>query len=308
MEPSIADIVANKVKEETERFQSRDSTPSELTALEILERCYRYRSLGDASETFSLPKLPARASTRPGAPWMIGDLAAGDTGPEFNYAYLPVRFVERLLEVAEEETGDSRMVADILTASATVYLRDNLRQVIDEAITNLFFEASTVLRELKLHLDSVGNTAPEISQRFPEIIKLIISEGDGRRKERLRQAMWEINPRLRLIHLSEYYTEMHQAWREATDVYKSNKQRATWKAIVKNGIRQKRGIELPDDLISLLSSDAADHLVLLPENVEQNPSAFALEHAARLCGVWDFRYSTGYLREVVGSQKANLPE
>jgi len=131
----IADIVGNHINEETKRFQERESSPREMVAVQILERCYRYCNKGaDQSEVFSIvPKVPGWNRKRHGAPWASADLASGEAGAEFVYAYLPVPFVERLLEVAETETGVSQIVAETITAGATVYLLNNLRQVVDLA-------------------------------------------------------------------------------------------------------------------------------------------------------------------------------
>jgi hypothetical protein len=115
----IASLTADRIREETDRFVNRDSTPRELMAAEVLNRCIRYRLTSDPTEAFPLvPKQPARAQKRPGAPWTAGDLASGQTGPEFIYAYLPILFVEGLLEAADQ-AGVPSAIADTLTAGAT---------------------------------------------------------------------------------------------------------------------------------------------------------------------------------------------
>ena len=148
----IADSVADRIREETESFQSRASTQRELTAAEILHRCYRFGS----PEVFAfVPTLPGARDKLFGAPWRAGDLAAGETGSEFIFAYLPVSFVEKLLERIER-AGFQALIAETLTTGATVYFLNNLRRVIDEALIGLSFEASMVADILTKAVTDIG--------------------------------------------------------------------------------------------------------------------------------------------------------
>ncbi len=78
--------------------------------------------------------------------------------------------------------------------------------------------------------------------------------------------------------------------------------------MVKHEIEHRFNLQLPDDLVSLLSKNAADYSdelnIALGDNAgfERKPSGIALEHAARLCGVEPFRFSTNYLHKVVSRQ------
>jgi len=89
---------------------------------------------------------------------VAGDLAVGRGGQEFNYLYSPVRLVEELLDAAVQPTSDpidvsvdgktvkhkfdsesSHGLARSYTIAATVYLLNNLRDKVGEAIEDLFF-------------------------------------------------------------------------------------------------------------------------------------------------------------------------
>lgn len=308
----VAQLILIHLEDDMERFQRRDVAAREASAIKILERCYRYRSrVGDAEETFTfVPKLPGWDQRRKGAPWTLGDLASGKTGSEFTYVYLPVRFVERLLELAEKEiakTAESSEgeqppevltgVAETITAAGTVYFLNNLREVLDEAVENLFFESATVVKELQQAL--VQRRPSQVSDRFPQIIETIISTANARRKERLARALWEINPRFQFLNFKAHYSQTLPAWQEAKKIYRANRTRSTWRRMIKEEVLQTYRLELPDDLISLL--DVNSDQITIPSNVEQSPSGLALEHSARLCGVSPtFMYSTSHLRDLAG--------
>ena len=301
----IASTTADRIREETERFESRDSTSNELAAAEVLSRCHRYRSSCDPAEAFGfVPKLLGYRHKRPGAPWVAGDLASGKTGSEFIYAYLPVRFVEELIERAQRTQVPSS-IAETLTTGATVYFLNNLRPVLDEALVNLAFEASVVADVVGKAVMNVGaekdNGLNQTREGFSKIIDEIISEGNTRRRERVRRAMWEIDPRLTLANLYHYYQRLYPIWKKAAQIYKKNAKLRTWKKIIQDEISQSDGVILPENLMSLLSPGAE------PPNatgtIEFTPSGLALEHAARACGVDDFRYGTGHLRATITAQK-----
>jgi hypothetical protein len=302
---TAARTTADRIDQETASFKQRNSSDKEMLAVQILNRCYRYRrSALDAkqTETFGVvPKYPGWNQKPPEAPWFLGDLATGETGAEFIYAYLPVRFVERLLDFAEQSRGSHELTSETITAGATVYFLNNLRDVLDEAMENLFFEASTIITELARVIEE-GKLSRE-RERFAGVINGILSEGDARRKSRLKRAMWELNPHFALDSLTKRYGELLAVWQRAAHLYRHNKRLVTWKKLIHTEISSSVGIELPLDLVSLLSPDPDDRPVTPPETTETSPSGLALEHAARLCGIEDFKYSSGHLRNVISAQK-----
>lgn len=300
MTNDIAGLTVDRIREETESFVRRDSTQRELTAAEVLYRCYRYHSTSDPAEAFPVvPKQPGRK--RPGAPWTGGDLASGETGAEFIYAYLPIRFVEGLLEAADR-AGVPSQIADTLAAGATVYFLNNLRQVLDEALVGLAYEASVVFRSIGLAAINTDGGLRPTREGFAKIIDEIILEGNARRKERVRRALWEIDPRLTLANLHTYYQQLYPIWKKAAEIYRSNEGLTTWKKIIQGEVLQTDGINLPENLVDLLAPHAETPNA--SGTIECTPSGLALEHAARACGVDDFRYSTGHLRAISGAQKS----
>jgi len=78
---------------------------------------------------------------------------------------------------------------------------NNLRFKLDEAIEDLFFEARTIMEELYRtsrdsslsELSGVDEDPVQIGRsRFTNIIKRMVSEGDVRKRKRLRTGLWEI--------------------------------------------------------------------------------------------------------------------
>jgi len=295
----IADGVADRIREETESFQSRASTQRELTAASILHSCYRFGS----PEVFTfVPKLPGNKLLPP--PWKAGDLARYETGSEFIFAYLPVSFAEKLLERVEQ-AGFRAPIAETVTTGATVYFLNNLRRVIDEALIGLYFEASMIVDILTKALTDIGidydKGLNQTRESFAKIIDEIISEGDKRRRKRVREALWEIDPRLRLSNLNRYYLEFYPVWKKAARIYKNSKDLATWKKVIQDEIYQTARLKLPDDLVNHLDDQTESPTA--EGTIEFAPSGLALEHAARSCGVEKFTYSTGYLRQIIAAQK-----
>jgi hypothetical protein len=95
----------------------------------------------------------------------------------------------------------ARRRAATFTTAGSIYLLNNLRDKLNEAIEDLFVEARTVVEELQRatlesglsELAGVNKDATQISQaRFTRIVKTIIAEGNNRRRKRLRKALWEI--------------------------------------------------------------------------------------------------------------------
>lgn len=295
--------VAELIEEETASFQARNLNDQDILAAEILDRCYKYRRReADAEETFEeVAKQPGWNQKRSGAPWLLGDLRSGTTGGEFIYAYLPVTFVRRLLDIAERQPEWRSLVAETVTTSATVYFLNNVNDVLDEAMANLLFEASIIMAELVRAVEEDKLTADR--ERFQRITKVLLSEGAARRKKRLERSLWEINPRFCLASLGQRYRELLPSWQKAAEIYRMSKRLATWKEIIYNEILQSEGIELPMDLVCLLSPNPDDRPVTPPDSTETTPSGLALEHAARQCGIEEFRYSSGHLRNVISAQE-----
>jgi hypothetical protein len=293
----VADGIADRIREETDSFQNRHSTQTELAAAAILHGCYRFGS----SEAFAfIPKLPGVRNKQLGAPWTAGDLAFSENGSEFIYAYLPVRFVEKLLEKAQQ-AGFPSPISETLTASGTVYFLNNLRKVIDEALVGLAFEASMVVDVLGKAIKDKDNGLSQTRDSFAKIVDEIISEANTRRRDRIRGALWEIDPRLKLSNLTRYYLELYPSWKKAGRIYKRNRDLETWSKVIQDEIFHTHHVQLPDNLVSLLNNEAESPTA--EGNIELTPSGLALEHAARTCGVEEFKYSTGYLRQIIGAQK-----
>lgn len=310
------------------------STPTQTLSAQILHACLLNRYAEDHPSPFGDSVGPVGSIGL----WVAGDLAIGRGGQEFNYLYSPVRLVEELLNASVQLTSEpidvsvdgktvkhqldsesSHGLAKTYTIAATVYLLNNLRDKVAEAIDDLFFESLAVVKGLhSSNLDSIrkiDDTTLEIArERFREIIEGIIDESDKRKRKRLKKALWEIDPSHRLANLSRNYRRVQPIWREAAKIYKANSTLTTWQETVKREIEARYGRELPDDLVSLLSKNAADQsdelkrLLAQPRraNFEANSSGIALEHASRLGEVEKFRYGTAYLRQMVRKQELLL--
>lgn len=216
---AFLELVVTRLVEVGEAMSQRKQTKVQKRATQILSRCLvnRYDEnhplpFGDAGKKESAPETPQ--------PWLSGDLAVGRGGPEFIYVYSPIRLVEDLLDEAIKVTSApikvpsdgqtkegklstraARDLAETFTTAGTVYLLNNLRNKLDEAVEDLFAESRAVVEEAYWatldsslsELTGVEKDPVQISQsRFTSIIKRIVVEGDARRRKRLRAAFWEI--------------------------------------------------------------------------------------------------------------------
>jgi len=316
--------------------QTLESTPTKTLAAQILRACLLNRYDENHPSPFADSSGPEKTTM---GLWVAGDLAVGRGGREFNYLYSPVRLVEEFLTEAIQltskpiivrldgntvkhklETESIQSLAKTYTIAATVYLLNNLRDKLSEAVEDLFFESLAVVKGLhKMNLDRIrqndGDANVRVARaRFREIVESIIDESNKRKRKRLRGALWEIDHSRRLANLSRYYRRVQRVWREAAKIYKANSTLKTWKESVKREIEVRYGMQLPDDLVSLLSKNPRDHSDMLKRllsdpakaNFEANSSGIALEHASRLCEVERFHYGTGYLRQTVRKQELLL--
>jgi hypothetical protein len=312
-QPTCDEIVAQHVRIVTEAFTQRELTPKQAKACIILARCLQGAGTYDTDKYISPFReyegdTLAGNSNSPngGGLWATGDLDGGTGGREFIYAYLPTRFVETLMEGTQDLPGG---LDEILTTAATVYFTNTIKSALDEAIANVLYESATVITEM---INSL--TEPDFDQeRFNKMVETIITEGNHRRRKRVREAMAEIDPKRRLKNLYHHYVSTEPAWSHASDIYKANKSRrpwkiADWKNAIKVEVQTEHGIDLDSDMISLLSDHPDDWLEPPPDNFEATPSALALEHAARLCGLPAFSRSTGHLRGLKCSQEKQAEE
>ncbi|MGA9994660.1 MAG: hypothetical protein WBP93_04550 [Pyrinomonadaceae bacterium] len=268
---------------------------------------------------------------------LAGDLAIGLGGEFFNYYYLPIEFVEKIIDESlkiavepvtveisgKKHTADFEKVendnahsrAETYAIAATVYLLNNHREKLNEAIEELFVEAVEMVRGI--HSSTIRSIVKDPDAKVTsdknlqtEVVDRIIKKTTPTRKERLRKSLWEINPSERLTNLSEHYSKLKAVWDAATDVYKKSKTLKTWKQIVIQEIKLNHDIDLPEDLVSLLSKNPADHSSELKKTLrlgfEQTASGLAWEHAARLCGVKAWDYVTGSLREIASREEPKL--
>ncbi len=198
----------------------RKQTKAQKQAAEILARCLANRYEEEHPTPFGGDAGKSSTAVDPAQLWLSGDLAIGRGGPEFVYVYSPTALVEELIAEALKLTtapikASSRgqgiegkisrqgahALAETFTTAGTIYLLNNLRDKLNEAIEDLFVEARTVLEELQRatlesglsELVGIDKDAAQIGRaRFTRIIKAIIDEGNSRRRARLRQALWEI--------------------------------------------------------------------------------------------------------------------
>ena len=216
---AFLELVITRLVEVAQEMSQRKQTKEQKRAAQILSRCLvnRYDEnhplpFGDDGKNDSAQESPQ--------PWLSGDLAVGRGGPEFIYVYSPIRFVEDLLDEAikvtsapikvsskgqtkevELSTRAARGLAETFTTAGTIYLLNNLRVKLDEAVEDLFAESRAVVEEAYWatldsslsELTGVEKDPVQISQsRFTGIIKRIVLEGEARRRKRLRAAFWEI--------------------------------------------------------------------------------------------------------------------
>jgi len=185
----------------------------------ILSRCLINRFAEDHPQPFVQPN-DSDSVLEVSRLWVSGDLARARGGPEFMYVYLPIRFVEDLLVDAQklasapitastdklEINGQlskevAASVAETFTTAGTVYFLNNLRDKLEEAIEDLFQESRVVVEEI--YKGSLESSLSELEDkevdpiginqsRFADIIKVMVSEGNSRKRKRLRAALWEI--------------------------------------------------------------------------------------------------------------------
>lgn len=252
-EALLLQLFITRFVEVAKAMSQRKQTKRQKRAAQILSRCLvnRYDEnhplpFGDAGKNDSAQETPQ--------PWLSGDLAVGKGGPEFMYVHSPIRFVEDLLGEAIKvtsapikvpskgqtkegklSTGAARGLAETFTTAGTVYLLNNLRAKLDEAVEDLFAESRAVVEEAYWatldsslsELTGVEKDPVQISQsRFTSILKKIVAEGDVRRRRRLRAAFWEIargrgRPRgtggskvLKRFSKKEFLSQLNQKIRE----------------------------------------------------------------------------------------------
>jgi hypothetical protein len=299
-------------------------------ALEILYKCCQHHYADGPSPFRS--ELEAGVTIDAEQLYLEGDLAIGFGGAEFTYRYLPIKFVEGLLDAglavvtkavaletqegekavleAETDAEEAKSSAKNYATAGTVYFLNNLRNKLNEAIEELFIEAKAAIEGIHVSVarDAIaeaGWVVPNIRKTLrTTLVNAILGATEPARRKRIEEAFWEIDPTMRLADLPRHYSELKEVWREAWKIYKANKNFATWRETVKREIQARFNIELPSegpkDLISFLSNDPADYPMLPRDEFESTASGIALEHAARLCGADRFEFSTGYLRQLVG--------
>jgi hypothetical protein len=161
------EFIINHIVEVVQITSARKQTRTQKQAAQILARCVANRYEANRPSPFShsdKSDTVVDASQR----WLSGDLAIGRGGPKFMYVYSAIGFVVALLVEALKLTSapikaslDGRVIegklptrsarrqAATFTTAATVYLLNNLRDKLNEAIEDLFVEARTVVEELQ---------------------------------------------------------------------------------------------------------------------------------------------------------------
>lgn len=190
-----AEIAAYHIDEVTDDYQRQFFTDKQLRAAHILRRCMAYISQPHHPSPFTIDASSNGKHESGDGLWMLGDLEGGTGGKEFTYAYLPTKFVEGLIDIAEPIPTPLR---EIYVTAATVYFLNAFDAALDEAVTNLLFEAGSVVVEM-LNSDVEEHTRGEdalrcAQERFQAIIGKLLVEGNGRRRQRLKSALWEIDP------------------------------------------------------------------------------------------------------------------
>lgn len=216
---AFLEFLINHIVEVVQITSARKQTKKQKQAAQILARCLANRYEANSPSPFT-GSGKSETGVDASRLWLSGDLAIGRGGPEFLYVYSPTGCVDDLLTEALKLTSapikasssgrviegklparSARRQAATFTTAGTVYLLNNLRDKLNEAIEDLFVEARTVVEELQRatlesglsELAGLNNDTMPIGQaRFTRIIKTIIAEGDNRRRRRLRKALWEI--------------------------------------------------------------------------------------------------------------------
>lgn len=212
------EFIIDHIVEVVDTTSRSKQTIAQKQAAVILARCLANRYRNDHPTPFgdSAGEMAVDAAHL----WSSGDLATGRGGSEFVYVYSPTSLVQQLMADALKLTSapirasspgktierkisrkGAQGLAQTFATAGTVYVLNNLRDKLNEAIEDLFVEARTAVQELHSatiesclsELSGTDNDPVKISQsRFTGIIKSIIEEGDIRRRKRLRLALWEI--------------------------------------------------------------------------------------------------------------------
>jgi len=212
------EVIVMRIVESVQAMSQRKQTKAQRLAVQILSRCLVNRYASEHPEPFG--RVGDDFALDASQLWLSGDLASGRGGSEFMYVYSPTRFVEDLLaeaikitsapikvsrkgagEEAKLSSRTTKHLTETFTTSATVYVLNNLRFKLDEAMEDLFFEARTIMEEL--YRTTLDSSLSELSgmdedpiqigrSRFTNIIKRMVSEGDVRKRKRLRTGLWEI--------------------------------------------------------------------------------------------------------------------
>lgn len=192
------------------------------------------------------------------------------------------------------------LLLEKLTDYAITRFIYSLEEKIENAVEELANEA--ILVALAGFIHEVGGefTALNIKDYHTGFIfeeyQRILAETHAERRSSLKESLkYLLLPNFE--ELQEYYREVLPLWQDAKSLYKQNRNRPTWRDIIKAA---HPDLKDEDDLISRLSGRLQD----LPEEIQaklsekggdSKPSSIALEHAARLCGANPYEYSVRYL-------------
>ena len=174
------------------------------------------------------------------------------------------------------------------TQHAWKLFREQVRPKIESALQELFIEVANQTRADmvdEIIVSPNGFTISYIDYERSDLIKGAIRFAERATKKRMKVKRGGKKPDYDLSRLSENYKAVYPIWKEAKKIYKQNRNRKNWRAMVKVEYP-----DLPDNLIERLAD--SDSYRAIPSNI-------ALEHAAQLCGAPPDHYTSKHLRTLV---------
>lgn len=180
--------------------------------------------------------------------------------------------------------------ADKYLSHAGSLLKEQIKRKLDESLMEILVEIE------ELTLRQIGNLSAAKAKETTERIRLLVEET---RRERIPPPVrGGSEPDYDLSDLANQYETVYPQWKDAKEIYKQNKKRKSWQAMVKAA---HPFLSRQHDLIERLAEhpDLPERFMrrIDEKGFNNTPSHIALEHAARLCRVPPWHYTVRHLQE-----------
>ena len=179
--------------------------------------------------------------------------------------------------------------ADKYLSHAASLLKEQIKRKLNESLMEILVEIE------ELTLRQVDDLSAAKAKEKTERIRRLVEKAQ---RERIPPPVrGGSEPDYDLSELAKHYETVYSQWKDAKEIYKQNKKRKNWQAMV------RAAHPFPPDYNDLIER-LAEHPDLSYEVIQRidekgfnsTPMHIALEHAARLCGVPPWHYTFRHLQ------------